>query len=131
MCTNLHHLNCTRQCSRQCLRQPSMHVTSTAITQTGIINRLRRTVRRWAIGHSLPKQCYSMTQRSPRASSLLDGTPTPTRTWHSPWAVGVTQSQNDASLIDSRHRPTIIKVPSLVQPIARKPAKRCKFRKSN
>ena len=37
-------------------------------------------------------------QKEPRASSLRDGTHTPTRTWHSPWAVAATQSQNDASL---------------------------------
>ena len=66
-----------------------------------------------------------MTQRSPRASSLHDGTHTPTRTWHSPWAVAATRSQNDASLIfpRSHHRPSIIKVPLLVQPIAGKPGK--------
>ena len=42
-----------------------------------------------------------MSQRSPRASSLQDGTHTPIRTWHSPWAVAATHSQNDASLIHS------------------------------
>ena len=42
-----------------------------------------------------------MTQRSHRVSSLYDGTHTPTRTWHSPWAVVATQSQNDALFIDS------------------------------
>ena len=40
-------------------------------------------------------------QRSHRVSSLHDGTHTPTRTWHSTWAVVATQSQNDALLIDS------------------------------
>ena len=70
-------------------------------TQTGIINRLQRTVRRSATGHPVPKQCYCMTQRRPRASSLHGGTHTSTRTLHSPWAVAATQSQNDASLIDS------------------------------
>ena len=78
-----------------------MRVTSTASTQTGVINILQRTVRRSATGHPVPKQCYCITQRSPRASSLHDGTHTPTRTWHSPWAVAATQSQNDTSLIDS------------------------------
>ena len=74
-----------------------------------------------------------MTQMEPRASSLHDGTHTPTRTWHSPWAVAASQSQNDASLIDSpsHHRPSIINVPSLVQPIAGKPVKRWNFRKAN
>ena len=39
--------------------------------------------------------------KEPRASSLHDGTHTPSRTWRSPWAVAATQSQNDALLIDS------------------------------
>ena len=66
-----------------------------------VINRLQKTVRRWATWHPGPKQCYCMTPRSLRSSSLHDGTHTPTRTWHSPWAVAANQSQNDASLIDS------------------------------
>ena len=111
-----------------------MQVSSIAITQTGVTNILQRTVRRWVTGHPVPKRCYCMTQRSPRASSLHDVTHTPTRTWHSPCAVAATQSQNDASLIDSprsRHRPSIIKVPSLVQPIAGKPVKRWNIRNAN
>ena len=75
-----------------------------------------------------------MTQRSPRPSSLPDEKQTPTRTWHSPWAVAATQSQNDASLIDSpqsHHRPSIIRVPSLVRPIAGKPVMRWNVQKAN
>ena len=44
----------------------------------------------------------------PRASSLHDGTRIPNRTWHSPWAVAATKSQNDASLIDSPATPSAV-----------------------
>ena len=113
MSTNLHHLNCIRHRSRQCLRQPSMQVSSTA--STWVINRLQRTVRRSANGHPVPKQCYCMTQRIAVGRSC---DPKPER-----------------RIIDrfprSHHRPSIIKVPSLFQPIAGKPVKRWNFRKTN
>ena len=65
--------------------------------------------------------------KEPRASSLHDGTHTPTRNWHSPWAVAATQSQNDASLIDSPVTPSAVYHQSAIawaQPIAGKPVKR-------
>ena len=85
-------------------------------------------------GHPVPKQCYCMTQRSPRASSLHDGTHTPTADMA--FAVGRScDPKPERRVIDrfprSHYRPSIINVPSLVQPVAGKPVKRWNFRKAN
>ena len=113
---------------------PTPGVTSTANTQTGVIDRLQRMVRRWSTGHPVPKQCYCMTQRSPPSFFFARW-----NTYTNPdlaFAVGRScDPKPERRIIDrvprSHHRPSIIKVPSLVQPIAGKPVKRWNFRKAN
>ena len=80
--------------------------------------------------HPVLKHCYCMIQRSP-PSFFYARLNTYTNTWHSPLAVDATQSQNDASMIDSPgHTIGRQSATSLVQPIARKPVKRWNFRKA-
>ena len=76
------------------------------------------------------KHCYCMTQRSPPIF-FYARLNTYTQTWHSPWAVDATQSQNDASMIYSPgHTIGRQSATPLVQPIARKPVKRWNCRKA-
>ena len=94
----------------------------------------RETLSDWASSDPVPKQCYCMTQRSP--PSVFSARWNTYTNQDLAFAVGRScDPKPERRIIDrfprSHHRPSIIKVPSLVHPIAGKPVKRWNFRKAN